>query len=148
MINNSQLVNQIQEQIKKYKGMLKVKKELLVITERLQQPRQVGKEYIILNADSFHLRSGNYFNSEAENLFYYSCFTDNLIIYAQLKQKQPTVYKKDSNLVLFDGTDNLPLVASNEVQVNNLANALFIIAVGFIAGLPFYIIRRIVKEIE
>ena len=148
MINNFRLVNQIIEQIKKYKGMFEVKKELLVVTKRLKQTRQFTSEYVVLNADSFQLRRLNSVNHQAENLLYYSCFPDNLIIYSQLKQNQPAVYKKDNNLILFDGTDSLPIVAVNELKVNDLSNALFIIAVGFIADLPFYIIRRIVKEID
>ncbi|AGB40111.1 cyanophycin synthetase [Halobacteroides halobius DSM 5150] len=85
--------------------------------------------------------------SNAE-IIYCSLEENNLVIERHLAESKPAVYLKEGNLTLFDGEDELPIMAIDRLPAAQeglakhiLENALFAIAAGFAYGIPTFIIR-------
>ncbi|GAB6138973.1 cyanophycin synthetase [Halanaerobaculum tunisiense] len=91
-------------------------------------------------------------NSNAEDIIYCGA-EENLVIKKHRAQGQPAVYIKEGNLTLFDGVDELPVLAIDKLPAaqNGLAhhileNALFAIAAGYAYGIPVFIIRTALQK--
>jgi hypothetical protein len=109
--------------------------------------RGLKDSYLILDTDdrdNINLANNNGINK----VIYCSSSGENILIKKQLKAGRPAVYIKGDNLVIFDGEDELPILAiyrlfnlSKKVELFSIKNYLFIVAFAFVYGVPLYIIR-------
>jgi len=109
--------------------------------------KKVGDKYLILDVDN--RENMNLINSNNINkVIYCSLCGDNILIKKQIKVGGIAVYIKDNNLVIFDGEDELPILAiyrlfnlSKKVDLLKIKSYLFIVAFAFIYRVPLYLIR-------
>ncbi|MCK8817039.1 hypothetical protein MWH28_06590 [Natroniella sulfidigena] len=103
------------------------------------------KGTVILNADDSQLVR-LIEQLEGKKLLFCSLKRDNLIIQRRIAQGKPAVYLTNRNLVLFDGEDELPIIANQGFTDNKIMSALFAIAAAYSYGLPSFMIRAGLKK--
>ncbi|TDX51273.1 hypothetical protein [Orenia marismortui] len=88
--------------------------------------------------------------SKIKRSIYCSFSKDNILIQRQIKRCQEAVYINDGNIILFDGVDELPIIAIYRLIKNKegLKSILLAIAVAYVYGVPAYIIRSILTKIK
>ncbi|MCK8826744.1 hypothetical protein MWH25_03165 [Natroniella acetigena] len=120
-----------------------ITEDLTVDSLLLTEVKEAGT--IILNADDSQLVR-LIEELEGQDLLFCSLESDNLIIQRRIAQAKPVVYLTDRNLVLFDGEDELPIIANQGFTDNKIMSALFAIAAGYSYGLPSFMLRAGLKK--
>ncbi|GAB6099757.1 cyanophycin synthetase [Halanaerocella petrolearia] len=115
----------------------------------IERTRKNG--YAILNADDPQVVDLAE-RSNAQGVIYCS-LEENLVVQRHCEESKPATYVKEGNLVLFDGEDELPVMAIDRLPAAQsgrakhiLENALFAIAAGFAYGIPTFIIRTALQR--
>ena len=89
-----------------------------------------------------------------ERIIYCSLNHDNLMLQQQLKSKHPAVFTTANNLVLFDGVDQLPVIALNRLipvarsDANIMSGILFAVAAAFRLEIPIFVIRSVLENLS
>ena len=119
----------------------------LLDLKQLFMKSESDDRYLILDVDD--RENMNLINSNNINkVIYCSLSGDNILIKKQVKAGRVAVYLKDDNLVIFDGEDELPILAiyrlvnlSKKVGLLKIKSYLFIVAFAFTYRVPLYLIR-------
>ncbi|WP_408955236.1 hypothetical protein [Natroniella sp. ANB-PHB2] len=120
-----------------------ITEELTADSLLLTEVKETGT--IILNADDSQLVR-LIEQLDGQKLLFCSLEQGNLIIQKRIAQGKPAVYLTDKNLVLFDGEDELPIIANQGFTDDKIMSALFAIAAGYSYGLPSFMIRAGLKK--
>lgn len=150
------LVHGIKPKELKESGLPYDNSSLLLVTDLKQREQLIRAQ---LNPKSIVLGIDKEFDPQImrqcseEKIIYCSLNYENLILQRQLQSKQPAVYTTDNNLVLFDGRDQLPVIALNRLikvarnDSNIMLGILFAVAAAFMLDIPVFVTRSVLENL-
>ncbi|MBM7557215.1 hypothetical protein [Halanaerobacter jeridensis] len=137
--------------------------ELLIITElsseqdltfanSLLKLNELNSNLIAINIDQrSNLKLLNH--CEEKEIIYCSLNPENLVLKHQIKSHQPAVFTTENNLVIFDGVDQLPVIALERLtpmikkDSELMLGLLFTVAAAFVFEIPVFVTRSILENL-